>query len=114
VPDVHIFAIDRAKRSFQVCATDPGGSCVDTPVLQGDFGRCNGVALQSIVCQASDRGLNTTGRYAVRRTRATSVQRAWLARAPGLVYPIPNIEVLAAYFVGRSPREGFAALRRFP
>ena len=24
--DVHILAIDLAKRSFQVCATDPGGA----------------------------------------------------------------------------------------
>jgi hypothetical protein len=35
--DVHILAIDLAKRSFQVCATDPGGACVDAPVLQGNF-----------------------------------------------------------------------------
>lgn len=27
--DVHILAIDLAKRSFQVCATDRGGACVD-------------------------------------------------------------------------------------
>lgn len=26
--DVHVLAIDLAKRSFQVCATDPGGACV--------------------------------------------------------------------------------------
>ena len=38
------------------------------------------------------------GRYAVRRTGSTSVQRAWLARAPGLAYPILNIEVLSASF----------------
>jgi len=24
--DVHVLAIDLAKRSFQVCATDPGGA----------------------------------------------------------------------------------------
>ena len=29
--DVHILAIDLAKRSFQVCATAPGGACVDAP-----------------------------------------------------------------------------------
>lgn len=39
-----------------------------------------------------------TGRDVVRRTGSTSVQRAWLARAPGLVYPILNIEVLSASF----------------
>ena len=33
--DVHILAIDLAKRSFQVCATDRGGACVDAP----DFAR---------------------------------------------------------------------------
>lgn len=32
-----ILAIDLAKRSFQVCATVPGGACVDAPSLQGDF-----------------------------------------------------------------------------
>lgn len=26
---VHILAIDLAKRSFQVCVTDRGGACVD-------------------------------------------------------------------------------------
>ncbi len=29
--DVHILAIDLAKRSFQVCATAMGGACVDAP-----------------------------------------------------------------------------------
>ena len=29
--DIHILAIDLAKRSFQVCATAPGGACVDAP-----------------------------------------------------------------------------------
>ena len=44
--DVHILAIDLAKRSFQVCGTDGGGACVDAP----DFARfssdfiCNTVA----------------------------------------------------------------------
>ena len=27
--DAHMLAIDLAKRSFQVCATDQAGSCVD-------------------------------------------------------------------------------------
>ena len=31
--DVHILAIDLAKRSFQICATAPGGACVDAPCL---------------------------------------------------------------------------------
>ncbi len=30
---VHILAIDLAKRSFQVCGTDRGGACVDAPGL---------------------------------------------------------------------------------
>jgi len=29
--DVHILAIDLAKRSFQICATAPGGAHVDAP-----------------------------------------------------------------------------------
>ncbi|EQB11425.1 hypothetical protein RLDS_23770 [Sphingobium lactosutens DS20] len=35
--DVHILAIDLAKRSFQVCATDPGGTCVDAPGFARGF-----------------------------------------------------------------------------
>ena len=34
--DVYVLAIDLAKRSFQVCATDRGGASVDAPVLQED------------------------------------------------------------------------------
>lgn len=37
--DVHILAIDLAKRSFQVCATDRGGACVDAPDFARDFFR---------------------------------------------------------------------------
>ena len=67
------------------------------PVLQGDILTFLGLVLLSVVCQASGRGLNVPrGRYAVRRTGATSVQRAWVARVPGLVCLILNIEVLAA------------------
>jgi hypothetical protein len=29
--EVHVLAIDLAKRSFQVCGTDRGGACVDAP-----------------------------------------------------------------------------------
>ncbi|EQB30276.1 hypothetical protein M529_20625 [Sphingobium ummariense RL-3] len=35
--DVHILAIDLAKRSFQICATAAGGRVWMPPVLQGDF-----------------------------------------------------------------------------
>lgn len=35
--DVHILAIDLAKRSFQVCATAAGERVWMLPVLQGDF-----------------------------------------------------------------------------
>ncbi|THV30485.1 hypothetical protein FAA86_22910 [Rhizobium rosettiformans W3] len=34
---VHILAIDLAKRSFQVCGTDRGGACVDAPGLARGF-----------------------------------------------------------------------------
>jgi len=36
------------------------------------------------------------------------------ARAPGLVYPILNIEVLAALLISRSPCRGLEAPRRSP
>ena len=36
--EVHILAIDLAKRSFQVCTTNRAGSCVDAPpVCKGIF-----------------------------------------------------------------------------
>lgn len=35
--DVHVLAIDLAKRSFQVCATDRGGACVDAPGIARGF-----------------------------------------------------------------------------
>ena len=31
--EIHVLAIDLAKRSFQVCGTDRGGACVDAPDL---------------------------------------------------------------------------------
>ncbi|EIM76543.1 transposase IS116/IS110/IS902 family protein [Nitratireductor aquibiodomus RA22] len=37
--DVHILAIDLAKRSFQVCGTDRGGACVDAPYIARFFFR---------------------------------------------------------------------------
>lgn len=51
---VHILAIDLAKRSFQVCGTDRGGACVDAPGLARRFStvvRERGIL--SVVCQAS-------------------------------------------------------------
>jgi hypothetical protein len=35
--DVYVLAIDLAKRSFQVCATAPGGACVDAPSFAREF-----------------------------------------------------------------------------
>ena len=52
--DIHVLAIDLAKRSFQVCAAGPGGACVDAPRLARDFSNnFTGSALLSVVCQAS-------------------------------------------------------------
>ncbi len=31
--EVHILAVDLAKRSFQVCAVGRGGACVDAPAF---------------------------------------------------------------------------------
>lgn len=88
--DVHILAIDLAKRSFQVCGTDRGGSCVDAPDFARVFFRLLlQVLLLSVVCQASHRGQRHGGRYAVRRTGSTSVQRA-LCSSPGTGLPRPE------------------------
>jgi hypothetical protein len=78
--DTYILAIDLAKRSFQVCATAQGGACVDAPdIARRFFDYFHGLALLSLVCQASLCGLKcATGRHAVRRARSTSVQRAFL------------------------------------
>jgi len=35
--DVHVLAIDLAKRSFQVCATARAGACVDAPGFARGF-----------------------------------------------------------------------------
>jgi hypothetical protein len=35
--EVHVLAIDLAKRSFQLCGADRGGACVDAPDLASDF-----------------------------------------------------------------------------
>lgn len=54
------------------------------------FQRSAGSALISLVCQACSRGsLFATGRYAVRRTRSTSVQRATML-APRDWFPRPE------------------------
>jgi hypothetical protein len=94
--DVHILAIDLAKRSFQVCGTDRGGACVDAP----DFARVSSdfvcsMALLSVVCQASDRGLSH-GAGMQFEEQGPHRFKELCARAPGLVLPILNIEVLAA------------------
>ena len=94
--DVHILAIDLAKQSFQVCGTDRGGACVDAP----DFARVSSnffcsMALLSVVCQASDRGLSH-GAGMQFEEQCPHRFREPCARAPGLVLPVLNIEVLAA------------------
>jgi transposase InsO family protein len=60
------------------------------PVCKVILGRSGGSALISLVCQACSRGsLFATGRYAVRRTRSTSVQRATML-APRDWFPRPE------------------------
>lgn len=66
------------------------------PRLQGDFLTLLGRALHRSCVRPLMWLADATGRYAVRTIRATSVQRAWVALAPGLVSRIVNIEVLAA------------------
>jgi len=57
--DIHMLAIDLAKRSFQVCATDSGGSCVDAPGFARGFSDFLRRSTSLVVCQASHRGLLT-------------------------------------------------------
>ncbi len=66
------------------------------PRLQGDFLTLLGRALHRSCVRPLVWLADATGRYAVRTIRATSVQRAWFALAPGLVSRTVNIEVLAA------------------
>ena len=67
-----------------------------TPRLQGDALTLLGRALHRSCVRPLAWLADATGRYAVRTIRATSVQRAWFALAPGLVSRIANIEVHAA------------------
>lgn len=76
------------------------------PVLQGDFLTFLGLALLSVVCQASHCGVMVPRagmQFEGRRPHRFSELGA---RAPGLVYLVLNIEVLAAYSVSRSPCQG--------
>lgn len=85
--DVHILAIDLARRSFQVCGTDRAGACVDAPDFARSFVRlvCS-MALLSVVCQASDRGLSH-GAGMQFEEQGPHRFRELCARAPGLVSP---------------------------
>ena len=95
--DVHILAIDLAKRSFQVCATAVGGACVDAPVLQGDFRtflrRGASIARVSGLLLWPD---FATGRVCSSKNEVHIGSESFIARAPGLVCSSWNIEVLAA------------------
>jgi hypothetical protein len=51
--EVHILAIDLAKRSFQVCTTNRAGSCVDAPQFARGFSDAVRLGASSVVCQAS-------------------------------------------------------------
>ena len=75
--DIHVLAIDLAKRSFQVCAAGPGGACGCPPFSKRFFEQFYwlGASIGRVSGLWCGRTL-TTGRYAVRRTRSTSVQRA--------------------------------------
>ena len=57
--EVQILAIDLAKRSFQVCATDRAGSCVDAPRFARRFSDFLRLGASSVVCQASGCGFST-------------------------------------------------------
>ncbi len=56
------------------------GACGCSRFCKGIFGRRNGVAVQSVVCQASGRGLSATGPVCSSKNRGHigSIQRAWL------------------------------------
>lgn len=93
--DVHILAIDLAKRSFQVCGTDRG--VCGCPRFCKVFLATSFAAwrLLSVVCQASDRGLRH-GAGMQFEEQGPHRFKELCARAPGLVLPVLNIEVLAA------------------
>ena len=110
MPDVHVLAIDLAKRSFQICATDRGGTCVDAPRFARRFfdhffavgtciGRVSGL-FRGVIYALAGMQFEEQGPHRFRELDA---------RAPGLVYPILNIEVLAASLISRSPCRGFEA-----
>lgn len=98
--NLFVVLLDIDPTSHELGSPANPGACVDAPGLARRFfdgclrtrnsiGRVSGLIMWPEAA---------TGRDAVRRTGSTSVQRAWLARAPGLAYPILNIEVLSASF----------------
>ncbi len=110
--DVHVLAIDLAKRSFQVLADGSRwGVCGCPRFCKGILlaGLCSGCFNRSVVCQAFDRGLTPRGRYAVRGTGSTSVQRA-LMLEPRDWFSFLNFEVICLHRSSvRSPRWSLAA-----
>ncbi len=94
--DVHILAIDLAKRSFQVCATAPGGAFVDAPGFASDFLTFCSWALVSLVCQASSCGSKSPRAGMQFEERGPHRFRELCRSSPGTGFHVLNIEVLAA------------------
>lgn len=93
--NAHMLSIDLAKRSFQVCATNRAGSCVDASQIARRFLILLGRALYRSCVRSLVWLADAMGRYAVRTIGATSVQRAGSLSPRGLVSRIVNIEFLA-------------------
>ncbi len=94
--NAHILSIDLAQRSFQVCATDRAGSCVDASQIARRFSDFARQSASSVVCQASGVACWRHGPLCSSNDPGHIGSASWFALAPGLVSRIVNIEVLAA------------------
>ena len=94
--DIHVLAIDLAKRSFQVCATALGGACGCPQLCKVILRRFYGSALVSLVCQASVCGLQSPRAGMQFEERGPHRFRELCRSSPGTGFLVLNIEVLAA------------------
>lgn len=95
--DVHILAIDLAKRSFQICATAPGGACVDAP---GFARRFSDVLAARRLYRSCVRPVRVAHRLPLAgmqfEERGPHRFSELLCSSPGTGFHVLNIEVLAA------------------
>ena len=93
--EAYMLAIDLAKRSFQVCATDRAGSCVDAPRIARGFSEIIGAALHRSCVRPLDVAL--TPRAGMQSEERGPHRFSELERSgPGTGLPRSGLEVLAA------------------